>query len=78
MEELLSEGVLKSVLRFFKWIIIDATVEGLFFYTGYLTLLILTLGKYPRGEMVKKHEGRISLFGAFVLAILLLIIGLNN
>ena len=78
MEELLSEGVLKSVLRFFKWIIIDAIVEVLFFYTGYLTLLILTLGRYPRGDMVEKHEGRISLFGAFVLGALLLIISLNN
>lgn len=47
MEEI-AEGLGKGVFRFIKWIIIDAFIEFFVYGYGYLTLKLITLGKYPK------------------------------
>ncbi len=47
MEEL-AEGLGKGLFRFVKWIIIDAFIEFFVYGYGYLTLKVITLGKYPK------------------------------
>ena len=49
MEEI-AEGIGKGFLRIIKWIIIDAFIEIFVHGYGYLTLKVLTLGKYPKAE----------------------------
>lgn len=49
MEEV-AEGIGKIFLRVIKWIIIDAFIELFIHGYGYLTLKIITLGKYPKPD----------------------------
>lgn len=77
MEEV-SEGLLRWVFKVFRWLIVDAIVEGLCFQLGRFSLLLITLGKYPRGEVKDQHEGRITLLGVCILILILLAIGLVN
>jgi len=75
MEEV-SEGLFRWAFKVFKWIIVDAIVEGVCFQLGRVSLLLFTLGKYPRGDMKNQHEGRITILGVFMLMLALLAIGL--
>jgi len=42
------------------------------------TLLIITLGKYPRGEYLKKHRDRISAVGLIIVILVWVIIAAFN
>lgn len=48
-----------SILRDMVW-------EFALFQLGRLTLLILTLGRYPRRDVVERHSDRIAGVGALV------------
>jgi len=47
MEEL-AEGAGKGLLRIIKWIVIEVFIDVFIHAYGYLTLKIITLGKYPK------------------------------
>ncbi|WP_068546717.1 hypothetical protein [Thalassotalea crassostreae] len=47
MEEIV-EGFGKAFFRVVKWILVDAFVETFLHGYGYVTLKIITLGKYPQ------------------------------
>jgi hypothetical protein len=49
MEEV-AEGIGRGFLRVIKWIIIDAFIELFIHGYGYLTLKIITIGKYPKPD----------------------------
>lgn len=55
MEEL-SEGLLKGLFRLIRFILIEAMCEFLFYWIGRLFLLMITLGRYPRGNKVEDDE----------------------
>ena len=54
MEEVV-EGFGRVIFRVIKWFIIDAILEFVIYGYGYITLKIVTFGKYPRPN---KDEGR--------------------
>lgn len=66
MEEI-GEGIVRLIYRFFRYIIIDALMEIVCFWIGRVFLLIITLGRYPRGKKVDDHEGFISFIGLLVI-----------
>jgi len=47
MEEV-AEGIVRGILNLIKWIFIDVFIEILIHGYGYITLKILTFGKYPK------------------------------
>ncbi len=70
MEEVV-EGFGRVIFRVIKWLIIDAILEFVIYGYGYITLKIVTFGKYPRPN---KDEGRTITTGIIsIIATLLLI-----
>lgn len=69
-----AKGLFRVVFKVFHWLLIDALVEGICYFLGRFTLLVITLGRYPRGRMVREHEGRITLFGVVLFFLLLFVI----
>ena len=62
MEEI-AENVLKgiwSVIRFFLWLVL---FQFIIFNIGRVSLLIITLGKYPRFSHIQKDTDKIIYFG---------------
>ena len=47
MEEV-AEGLFRGIARLIKWIIIDILIQLFIHGYGYVTLKVLTLGKYPK------------------------------
>jgi hypothetical protein len=56
-----------SVLRF---ILFHVVWEIILFNLGRATLLLFTLGRYPRGRWVELHSGRIGFAGVAVVLLL--------
>ena len=52
--------------------------DGVLFNVGRIALLACTLGRYPRGAVLQRHAGRISLAGCAVLLVLWAAIALHN
>lgn len=77
MEEV-AEGVIRSVFRILKWILVEALFEVVFYWLGRIFLLIVTFGRYPRGTIANQHEGRISATGAFLFIAGLVLLALLN
>ncbi len=74
MEEV-AEGIGRFFLNILKWVFIDAILEFFIRGLGYISLKIVTFGKYPRKG---RDEGR-SVFAGFVtLALILVLIGMTN
>jgi|VirMetMinimDraft_7_1064189.scaffolds.fasta_scaffold294514_2 hypothetical protein len=40
----------RVIVQLIKWIIIDAIIEGVVYGYGYLSLKLITLGKYPKAN----------------------------
>lgn len=75
MEEL-AEGGIKGLLRLIRLILIEGVCEILLYWIGRVFLLLVTFGRYPRGDKVDEHEGRIILIGFVVSVITIIIISL--
>ena len=75
MEEIFDvlESFFRIIFNIVKWFINQLLIETLFHWVGRITLLILTLGTYPRGEQVVRDEDTINLTGAFICIILLIL-----
>jgi hypothetical protein len=68
MEEL-AEGIGRGFLRIIKWIVIDAFIELFIHGYGYLTLKIITLGKYPKPDQNNETLCLVSGLISFVITI---------
>ena len=75
MEEL-AEGVVKGILRFIRYVLIEGICEFLLFCIGRLFLLLITLGRYPRGAKAQEHEGYIICVGMLVVITSVILISL--
>ena len=66
MEEI-AENILKgiwSVIRFLLWMVL---FQIIIFNIGRVSLLIITLGKYPRFSHIQKDTDKITYFGLFLI-----------
>ena len=75
MEEL-AEGAIKPIFRLIRFIFIEAICEFLIYWVGRIFLLVVTLGKYPRGRQVEEHEGRIICTGIVVIILSIVLISM--
>lgn len=80
--QFLIEALLPFMGRVLAWIAIELLAHFIFYYTGVLTLKIITLGKHPKiwhfEKVTEKHAGRLTLVGLSVwLIILVLLIAYN-
>jgi len=64
-------SVLKIVISYVLWSLV-------LFNLGRATLLICTLGRYPRGPVPRQHANRISFVGALVVVALWASIAVHN
>lgn len=72
MEEL-AEGFLRTLFKILRWVLIEAFIEFICFYVGKYSLLLITLGSYPRKQDESAHETRIAIFGLLVLSVLFIL-----
>jgi hypothetical protein len=63
----IAEGILHFLLRLIFRLFVELVFEGICFFTGFLFLRIVTLGKYPREEQIRKYNLWISTLGALIL-----------
>ncbi len=77
MEEI-AEGLFRFIGAAIRWLLFEFVFQFLIFNLGRLVLLLLTLGKYPRGDTVRKDETKIGLFGLAIIFGLIVAIGIYN
>jgi hypothetical protein len=75
MEEV-AEGLGRAFFRLLKWIIIDALIEFFVYGYGYVTLKIITIGKYPKPN--QNNDGLCIVSGIISIAVTIGIIMLFN
>ncbi len=73
MEEL-TEGTFKGILRLIRFILIDFFCELVAYWVGRITLYLMTLGKYPKEPESQKETEWITVFGVFVIFLLVVAI----
>lgn len=77
--DVIFEAVLRPVLGVIWYLLWDIIFLVLLFNIGRVLLLIITLGRYPRGDNLQKHRERISIVGfIFVIFIWTTIAPYNN
>ncbi|WP_440876763.1 hypothetical protein [Thalassotalea sp. PLHSN55] len=73
MEEL-AEGLLKTILRFIRWFLLEAICERFLYWLGRLFLLAVTFGAYPNAQQQRAHQGRIIFTGLLVAIVIVVLI----
>lgn len=71
MEESIG-SLLRLTLQILRYLVVELVCELLFYWTGRLSLYVLTLGRYPSKIQQREHEGRIMLVGFIVISFLFL------
>jgi hypothetical protein len=66
MEEI-AEGFLKLIVGAIRWVAIDVLLHIFCFNLGRVTLLILTVGRYPRLQVLERDETKITTFGVAII-----------
>ena len=69
MDEIV-EGLFRIVVTVVRWFWWDLIFNIVLFNVGRLSLLLVTLGRYPRGYALEKDDEKISLIGIIVLALI--------
>ncbi len=72
------EEILESAAKGFISVLRLVIFEIILFNLGRVSLLFITLGRYPKGIWLKKHETRIGLTGLLIIISILLVIGIFN
>tara|TARA_B110000902_G_scaffold151736_1_gene174353 strand:+ start:287 stop:520 length:234 start_codon:yes stop_codon:yes gene_type:complete len=72
MEELI-EHIFRFVASFFRFVIQQILIEGALYGVGYLTLKIITFGKYPISPITGRDKNYILLSG--LISIVLIFLG---
>ncbi|MFV7782685.1 hypothetical protein ACNPKB_01415 [Shewanella marisflavi] len=66
----------RGFLRIVKWIIIDLFIEFFLYFVGYVTLKVVTFGKYPKAN--RDNDTLCSGTGAVVLLLAIAVIAFYN
>ena len=73
MEEA-AEGLVKGILRFIRFILIELFCETLAYCIGRMSLKVVTFGKYPPIPETKKDRDRVIITGVLVTILTILVI----
>ena len=66
--------LVEGFIEFIKWFFGQLLIEIIFYGIGRITLLMLTLGRYPRGKEAYNDTDTITLVGLAVSAILFFVL----
>ena len=77
MEEI-AEGLFQGIIGILRWVVFELIIHIVLFNLGRVVLLLVTLGRYPRGKLTEKDEGIIALLGIFVIVAVWCAIALYN
>ena len=77
MEDL-AEGLLRGLAGVLRWFLWDIIFHIVLFNLGRLVLLLITPGRYPRGQAIERDVEKISWAGVGVLAAGWVVIALIN
>ncbi len=73
MEELI-EPVFRSIASFFRFIVQQVIIEGILYGLGYVSLLTVTFGKYPKYPITERDKNYILLAGLISVVLIFLAI----
>jgi len=74
----MQDAITSTIGSALKFVISTVLWSMVLFNFGRVTLLIFTLGRYPRGLTLKQHVNRISSVGALVVVVLWASIAVHN
>ena len=77
LEEILTP-VSRTINKVIGFLVVDVFVEFGCYFLGKVTLLLLTLGRFPDKTKSQEHKGKISLFGLTSFFSILIFIAHNN
>ncbi|EGQ9971733.1 hypothetical protein FWP54_22295 [Vibrio vulnificus] len=77
LEEILTP-VSRTISKVVGFLVVDVFVEFGCYFLGNVTLLLLTLGRFPNKTKSQEHKGKISLFGLTIFFSILIYIAHNN
>ncbi|HHB1574560.1 TPA: hypothetical protein ACN99B_004192 [Vibrio parahaemolyticus] len=77
LEEILTP-VSRTINKVIGFLVVDVFVEFVCYFLGKVTLLLLTLGRFPDKTKSQEHKGKISLFGLTIFFSILIFIAHNN
>ncbi|ELV8724830.1 hypothetical protein QNE44_005009 [Vibrio harveyi] len=77
LEEILTP-VSRTINKVIGFLVVDVFVEFGCYFLGKVTLLLLTLGRFPDKTKSQEHKGKISLFGLTIFFSILIFIAHNN
>jgi hypothetical protein len=75
---MLQEEITNGFVSFIKFVFYALVWQFVLFNVGRFALLLLTVGRYPRGRIVQLHENRISLVGLAALLFAWSAIAIHN
>ena len=71
-------SVARAIVTALRYLFVHFLYNVVLFNLGRVALLIVSLGRYPRGRNLSAHEGRISAFGVLVVVLVWCVIALFN
>ena len=74
----LLRAIARPILAALRFVLVHLLVNVILFNLGRLALLLVSLGRYPRGRDLVAHEGRISACGVLVIVLVWFGIALFN
>jgi len=74
----LLRSVARSIVAALRFVLVHLLVNVILFNLGRVALLIVSLGRYPRGRNLIAHESRISACGVLVVILVWFGIALFN
>ncbi len=77
MEEV-AEGLLRFIGSVIRWFVWELIFHWLMFSLGRVFLLLITLGRYPRGYTLERDADKISWVGVLVTVLIWASIALYN
>ncbi len=77
MEEIF-EGLFRVIGSVLRHVLFEILFNLILFNLGRMFYLVITLGQYPKGIWLKKHENRISFTGLFIVVATWVLIFIYN
>ena len=74
----IAETGFRAISNVIRWLAWDLLIDVICFQVGRSALLVLTLGRYPKGRHIGRHRGRISIAGMLVFVAIWGAIAISN
>ncbi len=73
-----AEGFFRLVIGVIRWVLINLLLHIFCFNLGRFVLLLLTVGRYPRLQVLERDANKITTFGVVIIILVWVAIYVNN